>query len=482
MMFLERCVSLRLAIPWSCFSHFISSQYQSDDIDFNEVFADYFINEFNDPINAYTSSMANYNGVTVPMEQDGIAPNSVMSAAPTQAARVTSNKAQPSPATLPTGGIRTVFHSHSGVAKSGVRHDVHSHSGVAQGGIRHDVHSHSGVAQGGIRHDVHSHSGVAQGGVRHDAPATKKHKVEPAMITSQAYQHGNAMPQPHLAHPGMMASQQQGNQLAASVAAPPPGESRKLLPVGVGIRLGGVGGIAPATAQSAPRAPGAQAQYSMWGMQDEGASDHVVAERRQRNREHAKRSRVRKKFMLEALQGQVRMLQKENQDLRMLVQEHIPGKAMEIISECCTNHPFFDDPDQPETGQGSKEDFDRPDLSLVRSLATGQKCFVLSDPKLPDNPIVFASEGFYQMTGYTSKEVLGRNCRLLQGPGTNPKGVDIIRKAVATGSDATVCLLNYKADGTPFWNQFFLAALRDQDNCIVNYVRIVRRALMAAYW
>ena len=47
----------------------------------------------------------------------------------------------------------------------------------------------------------------------------------------------------------------------------------------------------------------------------------------------------------------------------------------------------------------------------------------------------------------------------------------MIRKAVSTGSDATVCLINYKADGTPFWNQFFIAALRDSDNNIVNFVR-----------
>ena len=106
----------------------------------------------------------------------------------------------------------------------------------------------------------------------------------------------------------------------------------------------------------------------------------------------------------------------------------------------------------------------------MASLTSGQKCFVLSDPKLPDNPIVFASGDFYTMTGYTSKEVLGRNCRFLQGPGTDPRAVEVIRKAIATGSDATVCLLNYKADGTPFWNNFFIAALRDSDNNIVNYV------------
>ena len=96
--------------------------------------------------------------------------------------------------------------------------------------------------------------------------------------------------------------------------------------------------------------------------------------------------------------------------------------------------------------------------------------YVLSDPRLPDNPIVYASEGFYELTGYTSDQVLGRNCRYLQGPGTDPRSVDIIRTAIAKGSDVTTCILNYKSDGSPFWNQFFVAALRDSDNCIVNYV------------
>jgi len=112
------------------------------------------------------------------------------------------------------------------------------------------------------------------------------------------------------------------------------------------------------------------------------------------------------------------------------------------------------------------------DFSLITSLTSGQQNFVLSDPRLPDNPIVFASQGFYDLTGYTRDQVLGRNCRFLQGAGTDRKAIDVIRTAVANGTDATVCLLNYKADGTPFWNQLFVAALRDADNCIVNYVSV----------
>lgn len=244
------------------------------------------------------------------------------------------------------------------------------------------------------------------------------------------------------------------------------------LPVGVGIRLGGVGGVAPAPSSglqykhTAPWSASSAADTESGGE----VSDKTLAERRERNREHAKRSRVRKKFMLESLQEQVRGLQQENKNLRMLVQEHIPDKAVQIFAECCSQNVLFAD-DVGDEQKNNQDNMDRKDFALMQALSNGQQCFVLSDPKLPDNPIIFASPGFYKMTGYTDKEVLGRNCRFLQGQGTDPKSVDMIRKAIASGSDMTVCLLNYKADGTPFWNQFFIAALRDSDNNIVNFVR-----------
>lgn len=202
-------------------------------------------------------------------------------------------------------------------------------------------------------------------------------------------------------------------------------------------------------------------------------------DRRLRNREHAKRSRVRKKFMVESLQQQVRSLQDENSTLRMLVQQHIPEAALSIIDKCCSKSVLFANRGDEIGGDGNnlshppsqdQTQLLRSDFSLIESLTSGQQNFVLSDPRLPDNPIVYATPGFYELTGYTREQVLGRNCRFLQGAGTDRRAIDVIRTAVANGTDATVCLMNYKADGTPFWNQLFVAALRDADDCIVNYV------------
>ena len=113
-----------------------------------------------------------------------------------------------------------------------------------------------------------------------------------------------------------------------------------------------------------------------------------------------------------------------------------------------------------------------PDYRLIHSLVVSQQNFVLSDPSLPDNPIVYASEGFCKLSGYKRDEILGRNCRFLQGPGTDQAAVDVIRQGVEAGRDISVCLLNYKADGTPFWNQFFVGALRDSEGNVVNFVGI----------
>ena len=212
-----------------------------------------------------------------------------------------------------------------------------------------------------------------------------------------------------------------------------------------------------------------QAQSKRKNSHDGDISDKAVAERRLRNREHAKRSRVRKKFMLESLQEEVRHLQMENARLRLKIQKGVPNKALEILQECCSQSELFAD---GSTSKKQQSVLESVDYSLITSLTSGQQNFVLSDPRLPDNPIVFASEGFYQLTGYTRGQVLGRNCRFLQGPGTDPAAVEVIRKAVESGNDATVCLLNYRSDGTPFWNQFFVGALRDEMNEIVNYVGV----------
>lgn len=70
------------------------------------------------------------------------------------------------------------------------------------------------------------------------------------------------------------------------------------------------------------------------------------------------------------------------------------------------------------------------DFLLVKALQSSQPSFCVTDPQLPDNPIVYASDNFIQLTGYERSQVLGRNCRFLQGPDTDPDAVAKIRKGI----------------------------------------------------
>ena len=94
-----------------------------------------------------------------------------------------------------------------------------------------------------------------------------------------------------------------------------------------------------------------------------------------------------------------------------------------------------------------------PDFNLIKSLQEAKLNFVISSSLLPDYPLLYVSAGFLAVTGYTSEQVIGRNCRFLQGPETDVIAVARMSKAIKEERDIIVCLLNYKADGTKFWSQ-----------------------------
>ncbi|KAK4146040.1 uncharacterized protein C8A04DRAFT_35316 [Dichotomopilus funicola] len=92
------------------------------------------------------------------------------------------------------------------------------------------------------------------------------------------------------------------------------------------------------------------------------------------------------------------------------------------------------------------------------------EAFCLTDPLRPDNPIVCASDGFLSMSGYPRRDLIGKNCRLLQGPGTDPEAIRRLSQAAAAGKPVTELLLNYKPDGAPYWNLLFICPLMERGN------------------
>lgn len=87
---------------------------------------------------------------------------------------------------------------------------------------------------------------------------------------------------------------------------------------------------------------------------------------------------------------------------------------------------------------------------------------IVSDPNQPDNPIIFVNNAFINMTGYSRADVIGKNCRFLQGPETDRAVVAQVREAVAERREIATELLNYRKNGSTFWNALFISPVYDQ--------------------
>lgn len=100
-------------------------------------------------------------------------------------------------------------------------------------------------------------------------------------------------------------------------------------------------------------------------------------------------------------------------------------------------------------------------MSLSAMIGTSPIAAVISDPRLPDNPIVECNDAFVQLTGYAREEIIGHNCRFLSGPDTEPWLTETLRTGIRRRQAVMVEILNYKKDGTPFRNAVMVAPLYD---------------------
>ena len=96
--------------------------------------------------------------------------------------------------------------------------------------------------------------------------------------------------------------------------------------------------------------------------------------------------------------------------------------------------------------------------------------FVIADATLPDLPIIYVNQRFEELTGYTSDEILGRNCRFLQGADTDAETVTRFREALAAGTRFQGEVLNYCKDGSPFWNFLRISPVRNKNGEITHFI------------
>jgi PAS domain S-box-containing protein len=212
-------------------------------------------------------------------------------------------------------------------------------------------------------------------------------------------------------------------------------------------------------------------------------------ERKVRNRLIAKKARLKKKNFIQLLEQGVKELQAENMLLRKHINTHCSVSADAMLKEeykSTTTAVSLDSqlntlrPRKKSDTIGDETDstseietvIRTSDLVFLKTLKDSLVAFTITNPNLIDNPIIFCSDEFCTMTGYAKEEVLGRNCRFLQGPGTDRLAVQELRKNIVNGNHCVSCLLNYRKDGSSFWNYLSISPLKDRNGSIIMFVGV----------
>ena len=107
--------------------------------------------------------------------------------------------------------------------------------------------------------------------------------------------------------------------------------------------------------------------------------------------------------------------------------------------------------------------------ALLLAIAHSTEPMALSDPRLPDHPIIAVNAAFEAMSGYAASEIVGRNCRMLQGPGTDVESARKLGRVIAEGDGCVEWIVNHRKDGTAFWNLLFLSPVRDAEGHVIHY-------------
>ncbi|MDQ7957693.1 MAG: histidine kinase famiy protein [Rhodocyclaceae bacterium] len=123
-------------------------------------------------------------------------------------------------------------------------------------------------------------------------------------------------------------------------------------------------------------------------------------------------------------------------------------------------------PVQIEDG-GPSEFVSHKDDIFFAAIETTRMPMLVTDPRQSDNPIVFANRAFVAMTGYTREEIVGHNCRFLQGPATDRQTVQAIRQAIEERREISLEILNYRKDGSTFWNALFISPVYNRRDELV---------------
>ena len=111
-------------------------------------------------------------------------------------------------------------------------------------------------------------------------------------------------------------------------------------------------------------------------------------------------------------------------------------------------------------------------ILLAKAVDSAAYSVIITDHRQHDHPIIFCNAAFEKLTGYSKEDILGHNCRFLQGNDRNQDAINEIRECIASGNMCTVAVRNYRKDGTPFWNELALSPVHDDHSVITHFVGI----------
>ncbi|MEJ5995078.1 PAS domain-containing protein [Pedobacter sp. Du54] len=113
------------------------------------------------------------------------------------------------------------------------------------------------------------------------------------------------------------------------------------------------------------------------------------------------------------------------------------------------------------------------DLSILSKVIDATNTgIVITDNLLPDNPIIYCNPAFEHLTGYTRNEIIGHNCRFLQGKDRGQEAISKLSSAIEEGRNCTVEIRNYTKSGKLFWNELYLSAVKNDDGEVTHFIGI----------
>ncbi len=107
-----------------------------------------------------------------------------------------------------------------------------------------------------------------------------------------------------------------------------------------------------------------------------------------------------------------------------------------------------------------------------RAITSASDGIIITDPHQPDNPVIYANPAITRITGFSNEEIVGRNCRFLQGAEHDQPEIQELRNAIQDGRACHVVLRNFRKDGTPFWNELTISPVRDDTGQLINFIGV----------